>query len=159
MWERVNIIITSTFSTRRSVTPEPYRTSETRGTPETYSIPPHHPGHHALLSQPLSSRQHVRTPPPHHPPPPRYPTIDYSSHHDRPLNLSITNNNSNNSAEHSPSQARPSVITCANTSSVSNGRYETGGSGSSSPSSREVSSGKSWGIFPPPSESLKVRIV
>lgn len=99
--------------------------------------------HHQLISNHPALRS-----PPAHPPPQYQPPRDLPSPNEAPLNLSITNGSSvssesgshGNHGGHSPSQSRPSVITCAASASSVNGRYESSGSLSSSPSRREIQS-------------------
>lgn len=105
-----------------------YRNGEP-GTPsDSFSL------HHTNF---LSSHTNLRSPPPH--PPPRYPAhpVDLHSPSDGPLNLSISNssNGDRGSGSHSPSQSRPSVITCA---TLTDRKYEIGSNGSCSPSRKDT---------------------
>lgn len=123
---------------RSSPTPEHYRNGESVS--ETYSLHHHNflPGHPSL-----------RTPPPH--PPPRYPhplPVEPQSPNEGPLNLTINNSNnisSSNHSNHSPSQSRPSVITCT---TLADRRYETSSNGSTSPSRKEPITGMDNHILP-----------
>ena len=101
-----------------------YRNGEP-GTPsDSYSL--HHPN--------FPGHANLRSPPPH--PPPRYP-VDLHSPSEGPLNLSISNSShgERGSGSHSPSQSRPSVITCA---TPADRRYELGSNGSCSPSRKDT---------------------
>lgn len=96
-------------------------------TPSDFSL--QHPGF-------LPSHPNVRSPPPHAPP--RYPHPPaLHSPSDGPLNLSISNSSTGekSSGIHSPSQSRPSVITCA---TPADRRYELGSNGSCSPSRKDT---------------------
>ncbi|KAL3852438.1 hypothetical protein ACJMK2_016077 [Sinanodonta woodiana] len=81
---------------------------------------------HSLLTRTVSSpsSNHANSPPRYH-----------HDVHDAPLNLSLSSSASHSSAD-SPTQSRPSVITCASTKS-NGSRFE---NGPHSPSRREVSS-------------------
>lgn len=119
------VISLSRFRQISSVSPpNHYRTEESSST-ESYSA------YHHLLTQTVTSHQNLRNSSP------QFAHSDLHNHHDAPLNLSLTNSSANSN---SPSQSRPSVITCAPL--ATNGRYENGSNGSPSPSGRrEVNSG------------------
>lgn len=123
---RQNSTELSRLPSRSSPTPEHYRNGEPVNISETYSLHRNY----------LSSHPSLRSPPPH--PPPRYPhsRVDLHSPHEGPLNLTVNGNN-NNSGSHSPTQSRPSVITCT-TLPERDRRYETSSNGSSSPSRRDT---------------------
>jgi hypothetical protein len=109
-----------------SPSPDHYRNGE----PQPYNLHNYLPSHASMHS------------PPTRPPPPCYPhsRLELPSPHEGPLNLTMNNNNNANNGSHSPTQSRPSVITCT---TLPDRRFDTNSNGSLSPSRKESSTGNS----------------
>lgn len=116
--------ISSETSLHRNSSPSPdhYRNGE----PQPYNLHNYLPSHASMHS------------PPTRPPPPCYPhsRLELPSPHEGPLNLTMNNNNNANNGSHSPTQSRPSVITCT---TLPDRRFDTNSNGSLSPSRKESS--------------------
>lgn len=106
-----------------SPTPESYRNGEPKSLSEQYSLHNFMPSH-----------ANMHSPPSH--PPPCYPhsRVELHSPHEGPLNLTINNSGNGSASSNSPTQSRPSVITCT---TLPDRRYETNSNGSTSPSRKE----------------------
>ncbi|XP_053377781.1 transcription cofactor vestigial-like protein 4 isoform X2 [Mercenaria mercenaria] len=116
--------ISSESAIHRNSSPSPdhYRNGE----PQPYNLHNFLPSHSTMHSPPAR-------------PPPCYPhsRVELHSPHEGPLNLTMNSSgNGNNAGSHSPTQSRPSVITCT---TLPDRRYETNSNGSSSPSRKESS--------------------